>query len=766
MTKKIVIFLISFAFIHVVAGASNLYAETFQIKTISVEGNNRISANAIVNYSSLNLNSKVSSEDLSGAYNNILNTDLFRTVKFERIGHRLKIIVDEYPTVNEISFEGNSKITDKRLEEVLKIKPRYVFTPLVLENDIDSLVELYKNFGRISAQVRPKIINLSDNRVNVIFEISEGEISEIERISFVGNRSFSDRRLRRVLNSKQAGFLRRIISRDTLISERIAYDKKLLTDFYRSRGYYDFEIYDVSAELSEENDGFFVSYNIKEGPKFKLGDIKLTSKISEISADDFLSDLSIKKGQIYSSDTVTRGVSKLENSLRLKGFDFVRVQTAVTKDISNLLIDLELVLVRGERVFVERIDITGNTATLDRVLRRQFRVAEGDPFNPNEIKEAEERIRALGLFSDVSSRVRRGKSKSSVIIDLTVREMPTGSLSFGAGYSSAKGLGGIIEYSERNFLGRGQSLSFSVKTGKDDQLYEFSFFEPMFLRNDLGTGFDVSFQDTNKLNSDYDTSSVQFQPFLIFPIGDRSKLRLDYSLIETNLTNSGTVGSIINSEVGKGKITSSSLGYLYTNDTRLYKIGPKNGSLLQIGQQFLGLGGDNRGIKSTLKAAVQRETLKEEVKLTAAIEAGNLSLDKGSSRVVDRFFLGSQKMRGFKPGGIGPRECSSAQCNTAINDALGGESFAVVRFEAEFPLGLPEEYGLSGGIFYDIGNLWSLSETNANVIYEEGSWRQAIGASIFWKTPIGPLRFNFTDAISKEIYDLDESFDLTISTRF
>ena len=766
MTKKIVIFFISVAFLHFVTGANNLDAETFQINNISVEGNNRISSNAIANYSSLNLNTNISSEDLSSAYNNILNTDLFRTVKFERRGDRLKIIVDEYPTVNEISFEGNSKITDKRLEKVIKIKPRYVFTPSVLENDIDSLLELYKNFGRISAQVKPKVINLSDNRVDVIFEISEGEITEIERISFVGNRSFSDQRLRRVLDSKQAGILRRIISRDTLISERIAFDKKLLTDFYRTRGYYDFEIYDVSAELSEENDGFFVSYNIKEGPKFELGDIKLTSKINEISAEDFISDLDIKKGQTYSSSIVSRCVSKLEKSLRLKGFDFVRVQTAVNKDMSNLLIDLEFVLVRGERVFVERIDITGNTATLDRVLRRQFRIAEGDPFNPGEIRNAEERIRALGLFSDVSLKVRPGKSKSSVIIDASVREMPTGSLSFGAGYSSAKGLGAIVEYSEKNFLGRGQSLSFSVKTGKDDQLYEFSFFEPMFLRNELGFGFDISLQDTNKLNSDYDTSSMQFQPFVIFPISDRSKLRFDYSLIETDLGNPGTVGSIITNEVDKGKLTSSGLGYLYTNDTRLYKIGPKNGSLVQIGQQFLGLGGDNRGIKSTLKAALQREALKEELKLTAVIEAGNLSLDKGSSTVVDRFFLGSQKMRGFKPGGIGPRECSNNQCNTAINDALGGESFAVVRFEAEFPLGLPEEYGLSGGIFYDIGNLWSLSETNANVIYEEGSWRQAIGASIFWKTPIGPLRFNFTDAISKEIYDLDESFDLTISTRF
>ena len=288
----------------------------------------------------------------------------------------------------------------------------------------------------------------------------------------------------------------------------------------------------------------------------------------------------------------------------------------------------------------------------------------------------------------------------------------------------------------------------------------------MFLRNDLGLGANFSLDDTRKQNAAYDTQNIQFQPYVVYPLGIKSKIKIDYSIAQTELSNPFGVGSLITNEVNEGKITSSRIGYVFTHDTRLYKLGPKNGILFNLGQEFIGLGGDKTGLRTTLKAAAQKEAFKEEVKLTAVFEAGLLTYTSGNSRVMDRFFLGSQKMRGFEPGGLGPRECLNRQCGVSNNDTLGGENFAVVRFEAEFPLGLPEEYGFSGGVFYDIGNLWSLQKLNNDVLYEDGSWRHAIGASIFWNTPIGPLRFNFTDALKKEIHDRDESFDLTISTRF
>ena len=448
------------------------------------------------------------------------------------------------------------------------------------------------------------------------------------------------------------------------------------------------------------------------------------------------------------------------------GFEFVRVRPIITPNMTKLAMDVELLFEKGQRLFVERIDISGNTATLDRVVRRQFFILEGDPFNQRKIKAAENRIRALGLFSDVSVKVLPGSEDTQVVIDVEVVEQPTGSLTFGAGYSNETGLGGIIEYGERNFLGRGQALSFAIKSGRDDQLYELSFYEPMFLRNDLGFGLELSAKDTNQQNASYDTKNLEFQPYITFPLGEKSKIRIEYSIAQTDLSNPVNVGSIITNEVNEGEITSSSIGFVFSHDTRPQKGSVEDGVIYRVGQQFIGLGGDKTGLKTTVKAVVQKNTFKDDLKLSAEFEGGILTFTKGDSRVVDRFFLSSRKMRGFEPGGLGPRECLNGVCGVSNNDALGGENFAVARFEAEFPLGLPDEYGLSGGLFYDVGNLWSLTKTNTDVLYEDGAWRQAVGASIFWKTPIGPLRFNFSDVLSKELYDRDESFDLTISTRF
>ena len=766
MAKLISVFLISLFCQFFLFEPTALSANTFKLGSISVEGNNRLSDEAILNYSRLKSNATISSEDLNSSYNKVLDTGLFKDVVFKQNGRNLTITVEEYPTVNDIFFEGNKKFTDEKLKSFIVTEPNLVFNPVSLEEDLTALQTAYKNSGRFSARVQPKVINRSNNRVDLIFEIYEGSVVEIEKINFVGNREFSDRRLRRVLSSKQAGVLRKIIMSDILIEEKISLDKRRLADFYRSRGFADFRINDVNTELSEEKDGFFITYNISEGPKFALGEVKLRSNVKEVLISDFKNFISLIPGETYSPKLIQNEITKLEEKLQARGFEFVRVRPEVTRNLNSLTLNVDLVFEKGDRLFVERIDISGNVATLDRVLRRQFFIVEGDPFNPREIKAASDRIRALGLFSDTSVTTRPGSTGSQIIIDVKVTETPTGSLTFGAGYSSQAGLGALVEYSERNFLGRGQSLSFAIKTGKDNQLYEVSFFEPMFLRNDLGFGLNFSVKDTKKQNAAYDTEIVKVQPYVVYPLGERSKIKIDYSILQTDLSNPGNVGSIITSEVNEGEVLSSSVGYVFSHDTRLYKTGSNNGVVFKLGQKFTGLGGDKTAMKTTMKVAAQRNAFKEDVKLTAEFESGLLTYTTGNSSVIDRFFLGSRKMRGFDAGGIGPRECLNRNCEVGNNDALGGENFAVVRFEAEFPLGLPDEYGMTGGLFYDIGNLWSLNNSNNDVLYEDGSWRQAIGASIFWKTPIGPLRFNFSDVLKKEQYDRDEAFDLTISTRF
>ena len=766
MAKFLSIILVGLFFKILIFEPSTLFAKNLSFSSISVEGNKRLSDEAIVNYSRLVTGKSISSEDLDDAYRKILNTGLFKYVSFKQSNQKLVITVIEYPTVNEISFEGNKKFTDEKLTSFIETKSRFVFTPKILENDVAELQKVYKNSGRILANIQPKVISLPDNRVNLVFEIYEGSVVEIEKINFVGNRTFSDRKLRSILSTKQAGLFRKIIQKDNLIDEKISFDRKLLTEFYRNRGFANFKINDVSTDLAEERDGFFVTYNITEGPQFRLGSIDFVSTVKEISASNFVNLIKLKSGEIYSPADVQFDISRIEENLQELGFDFIRVRPLLTRNMSSLTVDLDFVFEKGDKLFIERIDISGNTATLDRVVRRQFFILEGDPFNSREIKAAADRIRSLGLFSNSTVKVLPGSKDSLVVIDVKVNEKPTGSLTFGAGYSSEAGLGGLIEYGERNFLGRGQALSFAIKTGTDDQLYELSFYEPMFLRNDLGFGVNLSVKDTQQQNAAYDTDSLNFEPYVVFPVGENSKFKIEYSIEETNLSNPGDVGFIITNEVNEGAVTSSSLGYVFTSDSRVDRNNSQIDFNFRLGQQFTGLGGDKTAFKTTIKAGAKRNTFKNDLKLSAEFEGGILTYTKGSSRVVDRFFLNSRKMRGFEPGGLGPRECLNRNCGVSNNDALGGENFAVLRFEAEFPLGLPDEYGFTGGLFYDVGNLWSLKKLNNDVLYEDGAWRQSIGASLFWRTPIGPLRFNFSDVLKKEIFDRDESFDLTISTRF
>ena len=766
MVKFLSIILVGLSFKILIFQPSALIADNLTFSSISVEGNERLADEAIVNYSRLVTGNNISSEELNDAYRKIVRTGLFKNVSFKQSNQKLVISVTEYPTVNEISFEGNKKFTDEKLSSFIETKSRFVFAPKTLANDIEELQKVYKNSGRILASIQPKVINLPNNRVNLVFEVYEGSVVEIEKINFVGNRTFSDRKLRGVLRTKQAGFFRKIIQKDNLIDEKISLDKKLLTEFYKNRGFADFKINDVNVELSEERDGFFITYNITEGPQFSLGKIDFTSAVKELNATDFISVTNLKSGEVYSPTDVQSNISKLEENLQAVGFEFIRVRPTLTRSMSSLTIDLDFVFEKSDKLFIERIDISGNTATLDRVVRRQFFIIEGDPFSFREIKAAEARIRSLGLFSDSNIKVLPGSRDSLVVIDVKVIERPTGSLTFGAGYSSAAGLGGLIEYGEKNFLGRGQALSFAINTGKDDQLYELSFYEPMFLRNDLGLGINLSAKDTQQQNAAYDTDSLNFEPYIVFPIGENSNFKIEYSIEKTNLSNPGNVGSIITNEVNEGAVTSSSMGYVFSYDTRVFKNNSQNGFAFKLGQQFTGLGGDKTAFKTTMKAGAQTNTFKDDLKLSAEFEGGILTYTQGNSRVIDRFFLNSRKMRGFEPGGVGPRECLNGVCGVSNNDALGGENFAVVRFEAEFPLGLPDEYGLTGGLFYDVGNLWSLKKINNDVLYEDGAWRQSIGASLFWRTPIGPLRFNFSDVLKKELFDRDESFDLTISTRF
>ena len=743
------------------AGAAK--AQQYRFSSIDVVGNLRIESSTIRSYAGISTAQSLSAADLNAAYQSIASSGLFEEVEIVPNGARLVIKVKEFPTINRVAFEGNSRIKDEVLAGLVKSQTRRVFNPTEVEQDRAVIAEAYANSGRLAAKVNPKFIRLSDNRVDLVFEIFEGGLVEIERISFVGNRAYSDRKLRSVLETKQAGLLRTFIQRDTFVEDRIEFDKQVLSDFYKSRGYADFRINSVNAEISQERDAYFITFNIREGQKFTVGQIDVTTDLSGIDSKAFARAGKVRTGQTYSPLAIENDITRMERFANQEGLEFLRITPRISRNDASLSLDVNYVIERGPRIFVERIDIEGNSATLDRVIRRQFRIVEGDPFNPSEIRSSARRIRALGFFSNADVTSREGSNPEQVVVDVKVEEAPTGSLSFGASYSTAAGAGGLVEYSERNFLGRGQALSLKLTAGTGNQTYSFDFTEPAFLYNDLSLSILTSYAETQRQFSQYNTSALKIRPQLSFPLSEQTRLGVRYQYAESKLSNASlSTGAVIGEELALGNISESGLGYTLSFDSRRTGLDPDAGVLARIEQDFSGLGGDTTSLKTTGLISGEMKVLGEEVTLIGTIEGGMLSYSKGQSRVVDRFQLGSGIMRGFEPGGIGPREYDSVN---GVNDALGGDKFAAMRLEALFPIGLPEEYGITGGVFYDVGNLWGLEYDSADIQYEKGAWRQAAGVSIIWITPVGPFRFNFSRAIAKELLDTANDFELTLATR-
>lgn len=738
-------------------------AQSYAFSSVRVEGNKRIDTGTILSYAGIGRGHRVSGADVNAAYQRIERSGLFESVEVVPSGRTLVIRVSEYPTINRVRIEGNKRLKNKVLQPILKSTSRRVFNPDIAEQDAQALAEAYANAGRIQARVSPKIIRRRDNRVDLVFEVYEGGTTEIERIGFVGNRAYSDRRLRRVLETKQAGLLRAFIRKDSFVADRVELDKQLLNDFYQSRGYVDFRTTDVNAELSQQRDGHFVTFNIQEGQQFRFGRISATTDIPGVNAGRFQSVLRTRSGTVYSPAQIEADIARLESEAIRQGLDFIRIEPVVTRNDRDLTLDISYKITKGPKIFVERIDIEGNSRTLDRVIRQQFRTVEGDPFNPRAIRESAERIRALGFFADAQVNAREGSGGDSVVVDVNVEEKPTGSLSFGATYSRNSGIGGVVKFKEENFMGRGQYFSLALSTGVDNREYSLSFSEPKVLGRDLAAGFSLSYRETNNQGDQvYDSEVGKFIPSLTFPLNPRTDLSLRYTASYSNIDGLGSkIGKIIAAEAALGALWTHSVGYTVTYDTKREGFDPTTRMRFSFGQDF-GVG-DQQFIKTTASAMVEKKVWHEEITLRATLEGGALHYTKGGSRVLDRFYMGSGVMRGFSGGGIGPREYDSAN---KVNDALGGNFYAAARFEADFPLGLPDEYGISGGVFYDVGSLWGLDKTNANVLYADQSWRHVAGLSIFWDTPIGPLRFNFSQPLKVEKRDDTQAFDVTISTKF
>ena len=739
-------------------------AQSYSFSAVSVKGNDRVDAATIVSYAGIAKGQEVSAAALNDAYQRVVNSGLFETVDISPQGGTLVITVKEYPIVNVINFEGNKRLKDEQLAEVTTSKSRRVYSPALAEADAAAIAEAYRVAGRTAATVDPRIIRRSDNRVDLMFEITEGKVVEVERLSFVGNRAFSDRRLRQILETKQAGLLRQVIQADTYVAERLELDKQLLRDFYLSRGYVDFQVLDASSEVARQRDAYFVTFNIREGQSFNVGKVSTSSTVDGVDAAEFEAVQKLRSGVSYSPAVIENNIARMENLALRKGLNFLRIEPKITRNDRDQTLDVEFILSRGERIFVERIDIQGNNTTLDQVVRRQFRTVEGDPFNPREVRQAAERIRALGYFVDAKVDAQPGSAGDQVVVDVKVEEQPTGKLSFGATYGAQTGVALNLGFSETNFLGRGQALSANISNGTDNRDISFGFAEPAFLGRDLKLKFGVYYKTTDQQDAKYNTSNIGITTGLEFPVSENGRLELRYRISQDEITDV-TAGSsdILVREAALGGLLTSSLGYSYSYDTRTNGLNPNGGVLLRFSQDFAGVGGDTQYILTNAFALAETKVFKEEVTVRAIFEGGLInSFGDNNSRVTERFFAGG-KLRGFESNGIGPRDLTAPN-----RDALGGNVYATARFEADFPIGLPEEYGVKGGAFLDVGSVWSLDDTagTGGPVDDKFHLRSAVGLSLFWTTPIGPLRFNFSKALVKEDYDKEQTFDLTISTKF
>jgi len=757
--------------------SSAAYAQaTARFSRVDVSGNQRIAADTIRSIAGIQAGTRVTPGQINGAVQNLFDSGLFENVDVRPEGGRLVIEVAEYPTINEISIEGNRRLKDEDLIGLVGSVPRRAYSPLQAEADTLAITNAYAAAGRLAARVEPKIIRRSDNRVDLVFEVREGRVVEVNRISFTGNRKYSDRRLRRTIDSKQAGLFRAFIRRDTFIPERLEFDQEKLRNFYLKRGYIDAEVLSSSADFGRERNTFGVNFQVEEGQQYTFGELTITSQEPDVNVDDYQRALKINSGRVYNPELVNTTLERLDVISADQGLAFVQAQPRVTRNDDTRTLDIEFELVRGRKLFIERIDIEGNSDTLDRVIRREFESIEGDPFNARKVQQAADRIRALGFFARVDVQTREGSGPNQVVIDVNVEEQPTGTLGFGLGFGTDDGLAGNVTLTENNFLGRGQTLGLAVSTTSSNRQFSFNFIEPKLYDRDLALGLNVSYKTTDSTRLTYDTKRIEIQPSLSFPIGQYSRLKTSFLLARDEVLSEADASPLIQAE--DGSRTTVALGLGYTYDRRNSPIDPTAGFIFRIDQTVAGLAGDNKYYKAVANAKAYRSLLNEEIVLSAEVEGGYLkSFGGGTTSIIDRFQLGGNTLRGFESFGIGPRVVGDTTPTTTsdFDEALGGNFYALARLEASFPIGLPEEYGVHGGLFFDIGSVWGLDTTTAadgggNSVKASSSdfqIRSAIGVSLFWDSALGPLRFNFAKPIQYvKGVDKTERFNFTVDTRF
>ncbi|MDP3745977.1 MAG: outer membrane protein assembly factor BamA [Phenylobacterium sp.] len=757
------------------------------VQRIIVRGNERIEQSTVLSYLPIQPGEVLDPAKADLALKALFRTDLFADVKVELQGADMIVTVVENPIINKVVFEGNSGLKEEKLRDEVTVRPRGIFTRAKVQQDVQRIIELYRRSGRISAAVTPKIVELPQKRVDLIFEIDEGPKSGVLRVNFLGNKEFSDNDLRDVVVTEQTSWFKFFSSNANYDPDRLEYDKEQLRKHYRNRGFYDFRVISAIAELAPDKNGFAITYTLEEGVEYRFGKITVETELQKLDKNVLQQLVPIRSGETYQDERIEQATDALTFAAGAAGFAAVDVRPRYTANKETNTVDVVFQVREGPRVYVERIDVTGNTRTLDYVIRRELNLVEGDAYNRALVDRSKNNIRALGFFKEVDIEEVPGSAPDRTGLQVKVEEQPTGELSFSAGYSSVDQLVLDLGITERNFRGRGQSVRARVSVGSLRQQIDFGFTEPRFLGRDLGAGFDLyAYRLDYSEFSAYETNTIGSNIRFGFPLTVASRMSTRYTLrsdevdIDSSLCTAQVVSLSLCAQ--RGKFITSLVGYTYLYDRRNDPINPTRGYRFDVSQDFAGVGGDVNYVRTEATGGWWHGFNKDFI-LSVSGSAGFIAGFSGDTiRINDRFYKGGNNFRGFETAGIGPRDT-----NFSRSDALGGRAYAIGTVELAIPTGLPEQYGIKAGLFADFGTLGLLDDADKNyqpgainpltnlpyppgtrdpAIVDDLSLRASAGLSVHWRSPMGPIRFDFSQVLAKENYDKTETFRFSTSTRF
>jgi outer membrane protein insertion porin family len=756
------------------AAATRPASATGVIESIKVEGNQRIEEGTIRSYLLVQPGDRFDPDRIDRSLKTLYATGLFQDVQLGRVGNDLVVRVVENPIVNRVAYEGNHKVTDDQLRPELQLRPRAVFTPALAEADRLHILSLYAKRGYYDATVEPKIVRLNQNRVDVIFQINDGSATLVSKIVFNGNKDFSEDRLSEVINSRESRWWRFLSTSDQYDPERLAYDRELLRRFYLKNGYADIQITAASAELSPDRKGFFLSFTVNEGARYKVGKITINVQLRNLSEKDLQPVLQLAPGDWYDGDAVGRTSDLMEEAVHNRGYAFVDVRPRVNRNPVQHTVDLIFDVGEGPRVYVERIDIVGNTRTEDKVIRREFRLAEGDPYSAEAVRRSKTRLTDLGYFQNVDIATNPGSASDKAILNTTISEKATGELSFGGGYSTDAGALVDIGLSERNLVGTGINASINGVLAQRRSSINTSVTDPYFLDRNLIAGIDIFLIQTNFLGTEpYDEKRAGFALRLGYAFNEHLRQVWSYSLVDRDVFNVevGASPFIINEA---GTTLLSQISQVLTLDYRDSKVFPHSGYIAEFGTDYAGLGGDARFIRGNVNAAYYiplEHTFGNPdwgIKVGGSLGYMDL-LPGGREEIIDRFFLGGDNLRGFQTGGAGPHDVQTG-------DPVGGRFIWTQTTELRFPLPVSPDLGLTGRTFVDVGGLTQASFTNSGTclvgvlqrcqISASPNPRVGAGVGISWRTAFGLINVDLAPFVIKQPGDETQVFRFGFGTRF